>query len=180
MTETSDLAILAGMPIFAELPEAELEMLVEQATREHFDARADVFTQGAEADSFLVLLAGGVDVLTHSTQGVERLLAHLGSGAVLGETSFLTGGTHSATARTTEPTDVLRFGYARFNRLREANAIAVYRVIYNMAHILASRLRAADVDLAELCNDSQSTVAEDDLDRLRRIFFTEWGTASRQ
>jgi hypothetical protein len=75
---------------------------------------------------------------------------------------------------------VLRFGYARFNRLREANAIAVYRVIYNMAHILASRLRAADVDLAELCNDSQSTVAEDDLDRLRRIFFTEWGTASRQ
>src|SRR5205814_9163839 len=134
------------------------------ATRERFAARTDVFTQGAESDSFLVLVSGAVDIIAHTSRGTDRLLAHLGPGAVVGETSLLTRAAHSATARTTEPTEALRFLYAELDRMREGNSLAAYRVIYNMARVLAARLRAADVDLAELCDDARSAVGEDDLE----------------
>ena len=50
-----------------------------------------------------------------------------------------------------------------------------YRVVHNLARVLAARLRAADDLVAELCaGRSEAQVAEDDLDRLRHTFFTEW------
>jgi len=179
VTTPAMIAAAATMPIFANVPRDDLVSLLTPAHVARFEGGDTLFTQGSNADSILVLIEGSVDILVRGGSGIDRPIAHLGEGAVLGETSLLTGAPHSATARATELTQALQVPYERLHRMREADEQAAHRVIYNVARILAQRLRDADAELADLCDRAQGAIAEDDLERLRRIFFAEWGTSSR-
>ena len=74
------------------------------------------------------------------------------------------------------PSTLLRFMDQKFLDLLDAGSLPAFRVVANLARVLAARLRAADDQLIELAAKQASEGAqEDDLDRLRRIFFTDWG-----
>lgn len=177
MTAGLDLQQLRTIPIFAGLPDRDLEALLNLSSRMEMGPEETLFVQGQPSDAFFVVLEGGVDVLVRGANGTEQPVAHMGPGSVLGEISLIIEGNRSATARATEPTRLLRFEDRRFRELLRSGSLPAYRVIHNLAHVLATRLRAADAQIAKMCEEeSASTVAEDDLDRLRRIFFTEWGS----
>jgi CRP-like cAMP-binding protein len=93
---------------------------------------------------------------------------------VVGEISLFIGGDGPAFVRAAEPSTLLRFPYAGFRQLMDGDCLPAFRVLYNLAQLLARRLRAADAQLAEMCDPQTPPPAEDDLDRLRRIFFTDW------
>jgi anaerobic selenocysteine-containing dehydrogenase len=48
------------------------------------------------------------------------------------------------------------------------------------AAALAQRLRELDAHIAQMGGNEGGPPSEDDLDRLRRIFFTDWGAAARR
>jgi hypothetical protein len=75
---------------------------------------------------------------------------------------------------------VLRLPDSQLQKLLEGNSIPAYRFVLNIARVLATRLRAADTQIAELCVEvTPPLVPEDDLDRLRKIFFSDWGGGLR-
>lgn len=168
---------LQSIPIFQGLSEADLDGLLTFVDRVDLQANQRLFAEDDPADAFFVVLSGGLDVHMRGKDGAEHRLAHLEPGAVIGEISLLIGGERSASADATEPTVLLRFPDRRFRGMLEAGSLPAYRVVCNLARVLATRLRAADAQMAELCGeDGTATVAEDDLDRLRKIFFVDWGT----
>ncbi len=58
-------------------------------------------------------------------------------------------------------------------------SLPAYRIVHRLAQSLAYRLRELDAHIAEM-SASEGGPPEDDLDRLRRIFFTDWGPAASQ
>ena len=178
MAEVS-LATLVASPLFAGLSEADVRMLAATATAVELRPDETLFVQGSPSDSFFVILEGKVTLYVKSKLGVDQRLATLEPGMVVGETSLLLRGTHSVTAKADQPTRLLRFADTEFERLLDASSVPALRVVRNLARVLAARLRSADIQIAEMCKDGgPSVVAEDDLDRLRRIFFSDWAVSS--
>ena len=174
-----DLTQLGNSPIFAGLSEADLQTLAAEATSVELRPGETLFVEGSPSDAFFVVLSGRISLSMQSAPGSGQRLAALEPGMVLGETSLLLKGTHSVTARAEGEAQLLRFSNHHFEELLDANSIPALQVVRNLARVLAARLRSADAQIAEMCKDtSASTVAEDDRDRLRRIFFSDWALSA--
>jgi CRP-like cAMP-binding protein len=168
---------IASSPIFEGLPASDIQELLSAATRMDVPAGEAVFVQGEPDSGFFVVVEGSIQVSVRGKSGQERILGTLGPGSVVGETSMLVHQSHSATAYAVGPAFIVKFPDDGFEAMLASGSIAAYRVVHNMARVLATRLRLAEANLAEKCSDApgETVVAEDDLDRLRRIFFTDWG-----
>ncbi|MSQ24264.1 MAG: cyclic nucleotide-binding domain-containing protein [Chloroflexi bacterium] len=152
-------AELPPTPLFGGLSQEDWPELLKNAVRIELDLGGIVFLQGEESDAFYVVVAGSVEVREKEEGRDQQILAHLGAGAVLGESSLFLGGLHSASVYASEPTTLLRFPREAFTNLlwqREPGAI---RVAYNMGFALAVRLRAADAQIADLSRGRAQTGA---------------------
>ena len=174
MAANLDLAQLGQIPVFADLPDSDLGVLRLLAQRVELGAEATLFNQGDPADALFVVLTGNLDIHVRVGGGREHLVAQMGPGNVVGEISLFIGGLRSASARTTAPTELLRFPDDSLRAMMGTAAASACRIIYRLAQALAARLRAADAHIAEMSREDRAAVFDDDLDRLRRIFFTDW------
>ena len=157
-------------PFLADVPEESWPEILTLGTRVQVDARQAVYQQDDPGGDLLVLLAGRVVVAVIARSG-EVELAELGPGAVLGELSFLLGGSRSATVRTLEPCTFLRFTDAAFQNLLNTRSPAAFQVLYNVAKSVAGRLKAADVLVREL--SLRPEIPSHDLIRLHTAIFTD-------
>jgi CRP/FNR family transcriptional regulator len=175
MTSTQPIE-LPPTPLFAGLEQDDWPDLLKFASRIELGPMEVVFHEGEDADAFFVVLAGTVEVRARMAGGPERPLAHLAPGAVIGETSLLLGAPHSASIYATEPCTLLKFPKDAFLELVKERQSGAVRVLYNIAHALAVRLRAADAHIAELSSRpaAGTQVVRNEVDRLRNIFLTEW------
>lgn len=162
---------IPATPLFAGLTEADWPEVLATAIRLDLGPGEPVFLEGEPGADFFVVMAGAVQVTVHTPQG-DVPLAELGHGSVLGEISLLLGGPHSVSARTTEPSTVLRFPNAAFEHWIASRSAAAVHVLHNLAVTLAVRLRSADDHLADLSKRHPGTtgVVRSDLDKLRKIF----------
>jgi CRP-like cAMP-binding protein len=169
---------LPPTPLFAGLQQEDWPELLQHSSKLELGPMEPVFKQGDAADAFFVVLAGTVEIRSRGTSGPDRPLAHLSSGAVIGETSLLMGGDHSASAYAAEPLSLLRFPRDAFMTMIDQHSPGAIRVLYNMAHSLAVRLRAADTQIAELTARlpaaGKDQVVRNEVDRIRNIILTEW------
>lgn len=141
---------LPATPLFGGVNQDDWPELLKHAGRIELNAGQLVYSQGDQADAFFAILAGSVEVRSRNAAGQEQILAHLAEGSVLAETSLLLGGTHSASVYASEPCALLKFPHAAFKELLEQRHHGAIRVLYNIAHSLAVRLRAAGDHVAEL------------------------------
>jgi len=72
---------LRATPLFAELPEASLELLCAQAEPMTLQAGETLIEEGSSGDSLFVVLRGELDVTKRSGDG-ELPLARIGPGAI--------------------------------------------------------------------------------------------------
>jgi len=171
-----ELQQIAAIPLFAGVRADHLAEITAHASRVSLAADETLFADDEGADSLFVVLTGAVEVFVTAGDDCQRVIANIGPGMVLGEIPLLIGGPRSASARAAEPTTLLRIPYAELQTLIRADSPSAYRLIYNLAQVLATRLRSADDLLSELCGQSDAASASiDDIDRLRRIFFVDWG-----
>lgn len=159
---------LRGVPAFAGLSEAELQSLGAAFSKVTIRKGQDLIKEGesrVEKQGLFVLLEGRVDVYKKG-----RLLVQLGPGTVFGEVELLTRVVPTATVKATEDLTLLWLSRDRFDEMTRAGNLAVFRLVYNVARVLASRLRATDERAVALVPESK----QQELGEIRGKILTDW------
>lgn len=130
--------------LFAELSSDEAGCVLQACEERLLVAGEELFHEHDAGESLWIVQSGRVDVFKLIRGDVDRVLASLGPGDVIGEMSFIDGSRRSAGARTTESSEFLvlsRSAFARVAKERPDVAAVFWR---NMAAIVASRLRTTN------------------------------------
>ena len=139
-------ALLAKVPIFAELEAPELDALLRGIGQRRLRSREILFRKGAHGSQTYVIVSGRCRASTAGADGKELVLRIMDPGEVIGEISLLDGHPRSATVAALEPTELLvieRRDLLPF--LREHPEAAI-----KLLQVLGSRLRT----VSELLEDT--------------------------
>jgi CRP-like cAMP-binding protein len=132
---------LRGVPIFEELDDEELDLVVALGVeREH--AEGDIlFHEGESTTSMFLVLEGAVEIQTKISEGLQKTIATARAGKVFGVVSLVDEGERPTTARVAEPTRTLGFERAQFVELGERHPLTVQKIVLNLAVDLAESMR---------------------------------------
>lgn len=168
MNEISDMesesiaeTVFDNLEIFQGLNSREIRQLLRASESVSFSAGETLFDEGDPADAMYLLESGELEVRTSSGVDDDVVLAQLGAGSVVGEMSILEGDTKRS-ASVIALCDVQAFRLTRdaFQKLRGVRNRAAYRLILNLAEILADRRRKSDARLNEVFSDPASHIDE--------------------
>ncbi|MEO8245604.1 MAG: ATP-binding protein [Chloroflexota bacterium] len=135
---------LRAAPLFADLPDAELERLASLCEPVRLEAGDLLLREGEPGDALYVIVEGEIDVVRGSGAD-EVALARVGPGSVQGEMALLEGRPRNATARALTQVDALRIpGTAMLDLLatRPEASLAIVRTTLG-------RLRSTEALLAQ-------------------------------
>lgn len=130
--------------LFAGLTADETAVIVKACSERLLVAGEDLFLEGEEGDALWIVQSGRVEVYKHIRGDIDRTLAALGAGDVLGEMSFIDHSRRSAGARTTEPSEFLVLSRSGFSRVQQECPAVAAGFFRNLSSILAARLRATN------------------------------------
>ena len=151
------LGFLARMPLFADLPAAELAPLVDVVRRRRYPRGAVLFTQGELGNVAFIVRSGRVDIMVASADGRDLLLYEVRSGDYFGEMALLEERPRSASAICREPCEVLALE-------RDDLLAALQRhpsIMLRMLQAMSRRLRLTDHRLESLAfHDAGLRLAE--------------------
>ncbi len=159
MSLDSDIALIKGIPLFAELPTEQLRLLAFTAVRLELAAGQVLFREGAKANSGYIVSSGGLQ-LTSGEGDKNRIVATCEIGSLVGEIALFIETRRPATATAAVASQVL-----------EIERRVILRMLNEYPHI-ALRLRAT---LAERLN---ATIA--DLGRVRQALAGLGGRSGRR
>jgi uncharacterized membrane protein len=137
---STNLSILAEIPMFSLLDDDERAALAELMKEERFAADKCIYNLGDPADSLYIVVRGRVQVSVKDDLGEEIVLGESESGEVFGEISLLDGGPRNATAVTVEPCEVLRLDRECLQKLISSHPHAAL----DLLTVVGRRLRAND------------------------------------
>jgi serine phosphatase RsbU (regulator of sigma subunit) len=154
--------LLARIPLFSDLPEKELDILIQNLKVVELQPRDVLFKEGESGEQFFVVAEGELEILRAAGTAEELLLNIIGQGQYLGEMSLIMPGGHrTATVRARTPSTLLVMSRAEFNDLLERFPL----LAYSMVRVSSERLDAANTstfrDLTE--KNRQLQRAFDDL-----------------
>lgn len=134
----SDVQVLARCPLFAELPEADLEALAVVTYRRRLQTGETVFFADEEAQGMHVVVSGRVKIFVVSpASGREVVLSMERPFGTVAELVALDGGTYPASAEAAEPSELLVLDQAGFQRvLHDRPGVALH-----LMRMLGRRLR---------------------------------------
>jgi CRP-like cAMP-binding protein len=130
-------ALLAAMPIFADLPEKELVTLVEDLRLKEYGKDELIFRQGDESREVYFVLKGKVRIFKISPSGNETSIAIFSSNDVIGELAAIDQEPRSASAKAITPVSLLAMSQERFLLTLQT----VPRFAMGLARMLAHKLR---------------------------------------
>lgn len=154
------ITFLLETPMFEKLEPSELMEIIHIVKIEQYKAGDIVFREGDPGDAWFVLYRGAVEVLKHGATG-EKKIVDLGPQACFGEISILDGSPRSATVRVTEDSVVFRVPRDVFNELTDERHLVAYKLLHQMAILLAERQRSTTMRLSELLNVTEITEVQE-------------------
>jgi CRP-like cAMP-binding protein len=107
-------AFLPALPLFERFGADEIEELVRQGSWLEVPRGQGVFTSGSESRAAFVVVRGAVEILSIRS-GLERRVAVVGPGQLLGYLSVLRGAAHSTSAYARETSVLLELPAPAFN-----------------------------------------------------------------
>ena len=96
---------LEDVPLLSTCTKPQLMDLAKEMKRKRFRKGDDLMTEGAEGDSFFIIVKGSCDVLVNQGRGSnksEKIVANLNVGDYAGEQALLSANPRSATVRAKE------------------------------------------------------------------------------
>ncbi|MCG6957672.1 MAG: cyclic nucleotide-binding domain-containing protein [Gemmatimonadetes bacterium] len=165
MTETTSgwstelvVGLLQKVALFEDLTSEDLRRIATVAAEATPAAGAVLFREGDPADAFYVVLEGAVSIATSRADGAEEVLAVRREGEAFGEMALFGEGPRSATARTTDPSRLVRVPGEDFRRLLGGESLALH-----LLRAMARDLRIAGARFAstEDVGDPGARVRED-------------------
>ena len=131
--------------LFGELPETDLEVIVNQSHDRDLRRGDIIFREEDPPDEIYIVLSGRIAIVNKSIDGRESMVALMESGDLFGEMGLFDGKGRSAQARALEDSVVTAIPYKPVRSLYESNPIFLWQVI----EMLAGRLRNMDEALAD-------------------------------
>lgn len=130
--------------LFADLAADDVTTLLSVCEERLLVAGEDLFVENDPGDGLFILQSGRVEIYKVIRGDVDRVLASLGSGDVVGEMSFIDGSRRSAGARTTEASEFLVLTRSAFASLQKEHPAIAAGFFRNLAAVVASRLRTTN------------------------------------
>ena len=146
---------LAAIDLFSELGEAELQRIAEVGRVEYWKEGALVLEEGAYGPRMMIVLEGRVEILRRDGAGVQRALATLGPGEILGEMSLLLDLPRTATVQALEALKVFAMDRQAFLELVEASDPAILKLGLQLSRVLSRRLMALNDRVLSLVAENE-------------------------
>jgi CRP/FNR family cyclic AMP-dependent transcriptional regulator len=132
---------LKSVVLFKDLSGRELAMVDSLLHERRYLANEVIFDEGEEGQGLFVVLSGRVKI-TRMEIAPETLL-EFGAGSFFGEVALLDHSVRTAQARAIEDTRIVALFRAEFYSLLETHSGIASRISYQLARVLATRLRQA-------------------------------------
>lgn len=139
-------ALLAGIPLFGALDQADLAELAARFQRRSVPAGRTLFFQGDRGAELFLLMSGSVRIVLAHPAGRDVTLALLSAGEFFGDMALLDGHPRSASAITVEACEVLVLHQADFYAVLDRSPGSVRRLLA----FLSERLRRANERLQDV------------------------------
>lgn len=133
---TTDVEGLRRCPLFADLPEEQLDHLAARVQHREYDRDAYVFHEGDPGNAMFIIEYGEVVIGTTSETDKPMILATLGRDAAFGELALLDGGRRSASAQTTAPTRLLVMHRDDFLEVLDEKPAVSHAVLASLAGLV--------------------------------------------
>lgn len=132
--------MIADVPIFELMDDSERQSLAQMMDCREFKAGTVLFEYGDPGGEVFILRSGDVEVFVESQEGEKIVLGENERGDVIGELSFLDGGSRTATALAREDTQTLSMHRDRLLGFIEKHPHAAI----DLLTVVGRRLRATD------------------------------------
>lgn len=146
VTGSVNIAILRNVPLFAILPEEQLQRLASTVVRRSFAKHNVIMSAGDQTDSLYIIISGSVKVQVSDDDGHEVILTVLGPGEFFGEMGLLDDHPRSASIVTNESSEMICLPKNDFKKCLADN---IDLTMYIMRS-LVKRLRDADKNIESL------------------------------
>jgi len=146
---------LAKVELFAKLADEDLDLLVRGMDRRMYSRGEVIVRQGAPGDSLFLIVDGEVGVVL-SVDGVERQVATLHRGDILGEQSLMTGEARTATCIALKDAHVYEIDHGLIRTLLEAKpalAEGFSAILSDRQHALEHERGGLSAEAASLRRD---------------------------
>jgi len=142
------LTFLRGVPMFAEMDDAELASLARDLKRRSYTAGEALFYQGDTGKAVYIVESGTVRIYVHAEDGQEVSVVLYGPGDLFGEMSLLDQMPRSATAEALEDTVLwMMSGEDFYRHLHTSHQLAL-----NVMLTLSTRLRETNESIKSLAS----------------------------
>jgi CRP/FNR family transcriptional regulator, cyclic AMP receptor protein len=137
---STNVNMLAEIPMFSLLDHEERTTLAELMREESFAGGKCIYNVGDQGDSLYIVRRGRVQIFVEDDYGENIVLGESESGEVFGEISLLDGGPRTATAVTLEPSEVFRLDRESLQELVSSHPHAAL----DLLTVVGRRLRITD------------------------------------
>jgi CRP-like cAMP-binding protein len=138
--------VLARMPLFTGLADADRSALAGQLTRRSVRRGTAIFAEGQTGDTVYLVINGKVKITRSAIDGRENLLAIMGPGDIFGELSLFDPGPRTASASALTDVDLASLEHAALRPWLTSRPEAGLRLL----QVLARRLRRTNDAMADL------------------------------
>ena len=145
--EPAALQALKTVPLFDGLTRPQLRKLLRVLHERVYERDEIIFREGRLGAGMYVIRTGTVRIVLTLPSGEDRLVAELGPGHFFGEMALLEEAPRSATCVANERTELLGFFQPDLDGLIERDSRLGSRVLWNLARLLASRVRIMNESL---------------------------------
>jgi signal transduction histidine kinase/predicted CoA-binding protein len=135
---------LKKVPLFASLPDQDLERLCEMANEVHLNAGEQLFVEGSPGDKAYVIEKGEIEILKASG-GKGIILAIRKSGEVIGEMSLLEAAPRFASGKARTDSDLIAISHEQLDELLNTSPSAAKALLFT----ITSRLRSTELLLRQ-------------------------------
>ena len=133
--------MLKNVVLFKDLSTRDLIMVDSLMHARSYLADEVIFDEGEEGQGLFVVLSGRVKITVPAD--ADRILIELGPGAFFGEVALLDQSVRTAQARAVEDTEIVSLFRAEFYSLLKTHSAIASGISFQLAKVLAGRLRQA-------------------------------------
>lgn len=148
------------LSLFCEVDDRDLALLAHGLERASFGGGDFIFGQGEPADSAIFIAEGEAEILTRLPGGGEVVVAKVGAGAMIGETSLLEEGARTASVRCAGPVTGFRMDRRFFRASIAQHDYAAFCILRQIMRVMADRLRNLNIQIVEHAASSMSRPPE--------------------
>jgi CRP/FNR family transcriptional regulator, cyclic AMP receptor protein len=140
--------VLRRYPYFAGISEEGLKQIAMIAEEKSIPANTRIFNEGDPATHMLLIVKGEVNIEFLLGNGELRIVDTIVGGDLLGWSALIEPYKMTANGTATKTTDMVRIDAIKLRQICEKDAQIGYRLILQIAKLLAHRLEGARVQLA--------------------------------